>query len=394
MNKQNLNLKKYRKKLQAARSRRYYQKFALISAVVIVAILLINLIAPDQGYSASEKRNLSQFPKLTLLRIVDGSFMDEMENYEADQFFLRSQWMTLRTSLDRLVGKNESQGVYIGKNSYLMERFAAGTAESRQAITDAVNAFAERNPDVKTSFLLVPNAISVQSDLLPKDALTDDQNAWMDDFFASLGDSVQKLDVRETLKNAAETMQIYYRTDHHWTTDAAYAAFLSVADTLDVDGARQFVSKTVCNDFSGSLAAKSGFYVAEKDAIHIYTPLEEDPLYVVNFEDGRQKTTCYDADALKGTDPYQVFFGGNQGKITIETSVDTDRKLLVLKDSYANCFLPFLLSDFQEITIVDPRYYYEDLNDLMLTEQYSDMLYLYNVNTLAEDTNLSLTLAE
>ena len=89
-----------------------------------------------------------------------------------------------------------------------------------------------------------------------------------------------------------------------------------------------------------------------------------------------------------------MFFGGNQGKITIETSVDTNRRLLVLKDSYANCFLPFLLSEFQEITIVDPRYYYENLNDLMVTEQYTDMLYLYNVNTLAEDTNLSLTLAE
>lgn len=394
MNKQNLNLKKYRRKLQAARSRRYYQKFGLIAAVVIVGIMLVNLIAPDQSYSASEKRNLSQFPKLTLARIVDGSFMDEMEDYEADQFFLRSQWMTLRTTMDRLVGKNESQGVYIGKNSNLMERFDAGTDESRQQITDAVNAFAERYPDVKTSFLLVPNAVSIESELLPKDALTDDQNAYLDAFYGALGEQVQALDVREALKTAAETTQVYYRTDHHWTTDGAYAAFLSVADALGVDGTRQFVSKTVSNDFSGSLAAKSGFYVRERDAIHIFTPIEDDPMYVVNFEDGTQRASCYDADALKGEDPYQVFFGGNQGKITIETSVDTDRKLLVLKDSYANCFLPFLLSEFQEITIVDPRYYYEDLNDLMVTEQYTDMLYLYNVNTLAEDTNLSLTLAE
>lgn len=394
MSRQNLNIKKYRRKLQAARSRRYYQKFGLIAGVVIVGILLVNLVAPDKSYSVSEKRNLSQFPKLTLVRIVDGSFMDEMEDYEADQFFLRSQWMTLRTTMDRLVGKNESQGVYLGKNSNLMERFNAGTEESRQAITSAVKAFAERYPDVKTSFLLVPNAVSIESELLPKDALTDDQNAYLDAFFGELGDSVQALDVREALKTAAETTQVYYRTDHHWTTDGAYAAFLSVADALGVDGSRQFASKTVCNDFSGSLAAKSGFYVRERDAIHIFTPMEEDPMYVVNFEDGTQRATCYDADALKGEDPYQVFFGGNQGKITIETSVDTNRRLLVLKDSYANCFLPFLLSEFQEITIVDPRYYYENLNDLMVTEQYTDMLYLYNVNTLAEDTNLSLTLAE
>ena len=394
MSRQNLNIKKYRRKLQAARSRRYYQKFGLIAGVVIVGILLVNLVAPDKSYSVSEKRNLSQFPKLTLVRIVDGSFMDEMEDYEADQFFLRSQWMTLRTTMDRLVGKNESQGVYLGKNSNLMERFNAGTEESRQAITSAVKAFAERYPDVKMSFLLVPNAVSIESELLPKDALTDDQNAYLDAFFGELGDSVQALDVREALKTAAETTQVYYRTDHHWTTDGAYAAFLSVADALGVDGSRQFASKTVCNDFSGSLAAKSGFYVREQDAIHIFTPMEEDPMYVVNFEDGTQRATCYDADALKGEDPYQVFFGGNQGKITIETSVDTNCRLLVLKDSYANCFLPFLLSEFQEITIVDPRYYYENLNDLMVTEQYTDMLYLYNVNTLAEDTNLSLTLAE
>ena len=103
MSRQNLNIKKYRRKLQAARSRRYYQKFGLIAGVVIVGILLVNLVAPDKSYSVSEKRNLSQFPKLTLVRIVDGSFMDEMEDYEADQFFLRSQWMTLRTTMDLLV---------------------------------------------------------------------------------------------------------------------------------------------------------------------------------------------------------------------------------------------------------------------------------------------------
>ena len=178
MSRQNLNIKKYRRKLQAARSRRYYQKFGLIAGVVIVGILLVNLVAPDKSYSASEKRNLSQFPKLTLVRIVDGSFMDEMEDYEADQFFLRSQWMTLRTTMDRLVGKNESQGVYLGKNSNLMERFNAGTEESRQAITSAVKAFAERYPDVKTSFLLVPNAVSIESELLPKDALTHFLESW------------------------------------------------------------------------------------------------------------------------------------------------------------------------------------------------------------------------
>ena len=56
-------------------------------------------------------------------------------------------------------------------------------------------------------------------------------------------------------------------------------------------------------------------------------------------------------------------------------------KLLLVKDSYANCFVPFLTSQFREIVLVDPRYYYGDLESLTAGQSFTDVLFLYNLNT-------------
>ena len=90
----------------------------------------------------------------------------------------------------------------------------------------------------------------------------------------------------------------------------------------------------------------------------------------------------------------EVFFGGNYPFLSIETEADTNRTLLVFKDSFANCLLPFLLPDFCRIDIIDPRYYAEDLNVFLEWEHYSEILFIYNAGTLAEDTNLAELLGQ
>ncbi len=196
--------------------------------------------------------------------------------------------------------------------------------------------------------------------------------------------------MRELFQNIKSEIQVYYRTDHHWTTEAAYQAFLSVADEMNLT-VDEYESGAVTETFNGSLTSESGFTAETLDTISVYLPetSDNDVDYVVTYtEEQTRSATCYQTDYLSEDDPYQIFFGGNHPQIVIETDADTDRKLLVFKDSYANCFIPFLISSFKEITIVDPRYYYDDIDALMSQNQFTDVLYLYNVNTLAEDNNL------
>lgn len=202
-------------------------------------------------------------------------------------------------------------------------------------------------------------------------------------------------DVRESFRAAKANTQLYYRSDHHWTTAAARLAYgaVSVPAYMDLQGKdRVLPIHTVCNTFSGSLVAESGYSVRTPDSIEVYT-FPKDFYYTVLYVDEKTRTaTCYRTDALTGDDPYQVFFGGNHPLIDVQTSAGSGRKLLVFKDSYANAFLPFLFEDFDEIQIVDPRYYYEDIDALASAGGFTDVLFLYNVNTFNEDTSLKTVL--
>ena len=200
--------------------------------------------------------------------------------------------------------------------------------------------------------------------------------------------------MRDPLRQVSSDIQLFYRTDHHWTTDAAFEAWRAVSDTMGLTGmGTVYTPACVCDSFSGSLVNKSGFPAKKKDRINIFFPDDAYPKYVITYNNEHRKSaSCYQPEFLEGEDPYQVFFGGNHPCITIETTADTNRTLIVFKDSYANCFLPFLLPDFKRIVVVDPRYYYEDIHSLMAQEAFTDILFLYNVSTLAEDNSLSLVL--
>ena len=390
-------MKDFLHRLQRLKLARFFHMMGMSVFFILLLFPILLLAVPDRSYSSAEKRNLTQFPIPSIDSIVDTSYMDSFEEYLADQFPLRNTWMTLKTATDRLLGKYESQGVYIGKNNTLMERFDAPDAENERLTQQAICDFANRYPDIPAYFVLVPNQISIQKELIPDEAPRADQFAYMDEMFQAVGETVHAVDLRALFEENADTTQLYYRTDHHWTTDAAYLAYKELARVMEmtVDDT-EWSSAIVCNSFKGSLASKSGFWIPKKacDIIKVYQSTKQ-PEYLVTYGETQTKSaSCYQMEYLDSDDPYQIFFGGNHTQVTIETTADTNRKLLVFKDSYANCFLPFLFNEFKYITVVDPRYYYDDIDTLMLMNSYTDILYLYNVNTFSEDNNLRLVLGE
>ena len=104
-----------------------------------------------------------------------------------------------------------------------------------------------------------------------------------------------------------------------------------------------------------------------------------------------QKTVCslYDRAKLAEKNQYEVFFGGNHARVDIRTTADTGRTLLLFKDSYANCLMQFLYPYYDHIILIDPRYYYDNVESVISREQVTDVLFLYNANTYFEDTSLA-----
>ena len=368
--------------------RKYYRFFGGLFVVLIFGLAILNVCLPDQDYSVSEKRSLAKFPHLSLSSLADGSFMDGMEDWAADQFPLRDRLMQTKAKLSIGLGAIRSQDVYRCEDGSLMESFTMPSESAISGQTDAIKDFAARFPDVDLYVCVAPTAISVMEQSLPKSVLTDDQNLYLDRLFADVSSVSTPVDVRETFTANKGLTELYYHTDHHWTTDAAYLAWQELYRAMHLDSNLSYTPGVVCNTFSGSLISASGFPAERYDSIKVYQPTA-DPLYTLTYDTEKRMTaSVYCPEYLDSTDPYQIFFGGNYPKLTIRTAQDTDRKLLIFKDSYANCLIPFLIPDFAQITVIDARYYYDDLDMEMLSAGYTDVLFLYNANTLAADSCL------
>ena len=366
-----------------------------IFLVILMAVFIANIIIPDKKNSDEENRVLQQLPSFSVSAYKEGRFESKIEDYASDQFILRNGFIRLKTAADTALGGLESNGVYRCRDSYLMEDITVPTKDVKESNTSALTAFKEANPDLKMFFLLAPNAANILSDKLPIAVSTANQNKYMDDFFEtveSLG--ITPIDVRDTFKEAKKDTQLYYRTDHHWTTDGAYLAFEQVNSVMELGNKVTYTDYAVKNDFRGTLASKSGFVNGMDDAIKIYLPAEDSEGYensVIYYSDTKEKTTqFYQVDSLDTKDAYTVFGGSNHPMYTVRTPLDTDRHLLLIKDSYANSMVPFLSQCFSEIVVVDPRYFYDNIQDIISSESVTDVLFLYNANTFFADMSLEM----
>ena len=226
---------------------------------------------------------------------------------------------------------------------------------------------------------------------MPFTAAVADQGQYIAQVKKELGDSVQWIDAVKPLTRHSDE-KIYYKTDHHWTAKGAYYVFQESVKTLELDKkmAGGYVSYPITTEFNGALASKSGCHLKEKEQIDIYVPKAEDNDVVVNYVDEQKKTTSlYDSSKLKERDKYAVYLGGNFSVVDIRTVSESNRRLLLFKDSYANSFVPFLTPYFREIVMVDPRYYSGTIGDIMDTYEITDTLFLYSANIFLQDNNIS-----
>lgn len=366
---------------------------ALLFLMMLGIICLFNLVSGDKEYSEKENRMLQQRPQFTLAGIESGRLMEQYESYLSDQFVGRNFWVSLKTRIDLLAGKRESNGVFKGKNHYLLEDIASPDQEQMAQNLEAIESFENKYQDIPMYMMLVPNAANIESGKLPGFAVTEDQNQIFRNIQKELGDYINWVDVTKTLKKH-KSEDIYYHTDHHWTTLGAFHAFQELASSMKLDTSKvsEWKSYAVTSEFNGTLSATSGYETGYEEPIYIYAPenIEDAPEVVVNYVNEKKKTaTLYDSSKLKEKDKYAMFLGGNYPMIDIRTTADTTDRLLLIKDSYANCLVPFLVPYYREIIIIDPRYYYGDITEVMESNKITSVLFLYNGNTFVEDNSIN-----
>lgn len=373
------------------RQRKVQEKLVgIIFILTLFLFLIINVIVPDREKSVQENRMLATKPKFRLSSLISGDYDEKFEAYMDDQFVGRDMWRKLKVTVDRIGGSRLENGVYIGTNGQLLEQIEVADENHLAANIKAIKSFSESQSKIPVRMMLVPDAANVLNHSLPSLAKPEDQTQMFSMVRKDLGDSVEWIDVSTEL-NKHKTEKIYYKTDHHWTTLGAFYAFQAAAPSLGIEGdlSGKYVSYAVSDSFNGMLASKSGVNLGEKEQIDIYVPTEEDTDLIVDYVDeGKRSTSLYDSSKLKEKDQYTVFLGGNSSLLDIRTVSTSTKRLLLVKDSFANSFIPFLTPYYREIVVVDPRYYSGTINDLMDSYRISEVLFLYSGNTFFKDNNI------
>ncbi len=362
-----------------------------IVLTVLIGVLVWMVATPDKTFSDQENRNLASFPEITPDSVLSGEFMSDFETYLADQFPVRDFCIQLKTFVLRAMGQRLINDYYLAEGNYLIPEESKCDWEEMNALLEQINAFAQRQDSVNVSLMLAPTAKSIYEDELPYTAQSSEKET-MDAVRETLDAAINYIDVYDALYENRQN-GMYYKTDHHWTTRAAYAAFVQYAASLGIEiDSEDYVFYPVTNDFQGTCASGSGIYETS-DMIEICVPVEAEGSYVVNYiEEMRKTASLFESGKLEIKDKYQVFMGGNHAQVEIKTNAGTGKNLLLIKDSYGNCMVPMLTPHFDRIVVVDPRYFSGDIYEVMMTNQVNEILFLYNVNSLVTDNSLDIML--
>ena len=369
-----------------------YNLYALISALLATILLftlsILSITGEDREYSENENRYLASKPVISFSAIKDGRFMQDADSYISDQFVFRDSLVSTRTKIDVFFGKREINGVYIGKHHFLFEKPAAYNEERIEKTAKTMNELRGNNKKLNHYVAIAPNASEILSNYLPMNAPSQNQTGQIKRFYANLN-GFKCIDLCTPLKESKEPEKLYYKTDHHWTADAANIAFKEIASALKLDSkAYKYKNLAVTNSFQGTLASSSGIFSA-KDTIYIPAVAPEVPYTVTYVNENKVTRSVYDEKKLSEKSKYDVFFGGNFSEVIIESESKSDKVLMVIKDSYANSLLPMLIPYYKKIVIVDPRYYTENIQHTIEKEDVADILWLYNANTFLNDTSIS-----
>lgn len=359
--------------------------------ICIFLFMLLNIIVQDKEISQQQNKMLAQKPKFSLEGLISGTYMERYENYLKDQFAGSDTFQKIQVGLKRIGGSKFENGVYIGKDNQLMEEIITPDQNTLLENLDAIQMFVNENDDLNMYMILVPDAANILNEKLPLLATVTDQNRLFAQVEKQLGDSLHWIDAAAILDQHSDEY-IYYRTDHNWTSLGAFYVFASSCEMLGINSGAQstFVAYPVSTTFNGILSAKSGVGLNETDDIYIYVQKENAGEVVVNYVDEQRKTTSlYDSAKLETRNQYDLFLGGDTSLIDIKTVSTSERRLLLIKDSFANCFVPFLEPYFREVVMVDPRYYSGTIDEIMDAYRITDVMFLYGGNSFFKDNNIS-----
>lgn len=358
----------------------------VIFCMILLSFSVLLLTGEDRSYSEREKRYLSAAPQFTAQSLLDGTYRDALEQWVEDQFPGRDLWVGVHAYANYLLGRNTTNAIYLAKDGYLINAPVFDDFSRFEAAVERFDLFAEQT-GLPASFVMIPSTGWLKEEILPPGhgEYPDDE---MFQRAEELVSYIRCVDLRDNLCEADEVDQTAYRTDHHLTSFGNYAVY---------KGWREAFGKTVRSasdyeievfpGFYGTTWSGSGYWLTKPDDVELWDSGAQVQVSVWDGEEERTGGAVFFREHLKEIDKYPVFLDGNHALTTVVNPSGTEGNLLVIKDSYAHGFVPFLAEHYGTIYMIDLRYYRGNISEFVSLNGVDEILFLYGTTTLLTDSN-------
>lgn len=347
-------------------------------AALIFGFGLWNALKPNDKYSDSERRYLTGTPELTAEAVLSGSFMDDFEDYNLDQFPLRDLFRSVKAyTAVNILHTADNNGIYIKDgyvskldyplNEYMLQNAADRFRYIYDTYLEGMNVY----------FSIVPDKNYFISDL-PLDY--EELAAFMvrNTEYMTYVDIFDLLDISD-----------YYRTDTHWRQECIIPAAERLASAMGAELNTDFEEHTLDIPFYGVYCGQSALNLAP-DTITYLTNGAIDGCTVTSYNTGSpEPSAVYDMEKAQSADAYELFLSGSDPLIVIDNpSAVSDKKLIIFRDSFASSLAPLLIGSYSQITLIDTRYIGSQYLGSLVDFDGQDVLFLYS--TLLLNSSLSL----
>jgi hypothetical protein len=396
-----------------------------VFTIVLTGFGLLSFILPKKEISELEKRKLAVMPSFSVSTMFEGTYMKDMDLYFADNFPMREGFVQMAfwmrdgrgfhssditlylddavsdTSAagDSLAVKKDSlaladsvgadtladdadvnlanKGLMIVNNRAL--QIFGGSKKTAKRYTDMINTYKNTlDPDLHVFCIIAPSPTAFYLPSNHKE-LSNDEPANIHDIYSNLNASISTVDAYSEI-NAHKKEYLYFRTDHHWTGRGAYYAYRAFCKTsgftpLELDSMQQ---KTIPN-FLGTLYSKTRDKTLKDSIDHVdywIIPGAHKCWYWTKKNQKKLVSTTLLAEHAKGENAYGVFLGSDYPMMKIQTGIKNGRRAVIIKNSFGNAFAPFVTAHYEEVYVIDYRYFKQGLSAFMKENKITDLIFI------------------
>lgn len=361
----------------------------LIVVSVFIAFIFIltaaNLLKAPDAVSTAERRKLAQFPAFSIDRVLNGRFVEDYARFLRDQVAFRDRFRAVKAFVEiNVLRKSENNGVYV-VNGNLYDKFYGIQQSNIERAASLINAIIAEADGERVYLSIIPSKAHL---LNPGQYLLSDQA----EIAGYLKDHVTAdyIDLMNVFQRASA--DVYYRTDHHWTTPGAIMGYKALISAMGDEPIEEYDFEPITASYMGSHYGKAAIDTIEKDTILLAHNELLDAMRVCRYTTATQYD-CFDSiyfrEKENDLDPYDVFLGGAGPLIVIKNDRSTnDAELVIFKDSYAHSLAPFLAQHFKTVTLVDLRYVRKELIFENFDLKGKTLLFLYSTTILNIDPKI------